>query len=253
MLPLTSVFLYKVSYTKFPHPPRTLREAMFLEQPDFLAPAEVARLTQLAASIKLVDGRVSNPHNTTKANLQADVTDTGHAEASALVLAAFARSRPFQDFAMPRKIAPPLLSRYEPGMKYGPHADTAFMMVRRRTGSVMHFRSDLSCTIFLGDPRSYQGGELVLHVGTRPVVVKGAPGEAFVYPSTLLHEVRPVTAGQRLVAITFIESLVPDERNRNILFELKDILSLEGLKMDWVSRVRMEVALQNLTRRWAKS
>jgi PKHD-type hydroxylase len=225
---------------------------MFLEQQDFLNPAEVAQLTQLAASIKFVDGRVSNPHNTTKANLQADITDSRHDEASAIVLAAFARSRPFQDFAMPRKIAPPLLSRYEPGMKYGPHADVAFMAAQQG-GSVMHFRSDLSCTVFLGDPRSYEGGELMLHVGTRPVPIKGKPGEAFVYPSTLLHEVRPVTAGQRLVAITFIESLVPDEADRNTLFELKDVLSLEGLKMDWVSRVRMEVAVQNLTRRWAKS
>jgi PKHD-type hydroxylase len=224
---------------------------MFLEQPDFLNAAEVAQLTELAGRIKFVDGRVSNPHNTSKANLQADVSDAGHAQASALVQAAFHRSRPFQDFAMPRKIAPPLLSRYEPGMKYGAHADVAFMSALDQ-GGVMHFRSDLSCTVFLGDPRSYEGGELVLHIGTRPIAIKGRPGEAFVYPSTLLHEVRPVTAGQRLCAITFIESLVPDETERNTLFELKDVLSLEGLKMDWVSRVRMDVAVQNLTRRWSK-
>ena len=62
-----------------------------------------------------------------------------------------------------------------------------------------------------------------------------------------------MTAGQRLCAITFIESLVPDEADRNTLFELKDVLSLEGLKMDWISRVRMEVAVQNLTRRWSRS
>ena len=75
---------------------------MFLEQPDLLNPAEVAQLTQLAASIKFVDGRVSNPHNVTKTNLQGDISDSRHAEASATVLAALARSRPFQDFAMPR-------------------------------------------------------------------------------------------------------------------------------------------------------
>jgi PKHD-type hydroxylase len=116
----------------------------------------------------------------------------------------------------------------------------------------MQLRSDLSCTIFLNDPRSYEGGELVLHAGTLPVVIKGAPGEAFVYPSTFLHEVRPVTAGQRLVSITFIESLVPDERLRNTLFELKDIMSLEALKMDRVNWVRMDVALSNLTRLWSQ-
>jgi PKHD-type hydroxylase len=84
------------------------------------------------------------------------------------------------------------------------------------------------------------------------VAIKGQPGEAFIYPSTLLHEVRPVTAGQRLVSITFIESTVPAERKRNALFELKDVLSLEGLKMDWISRVRMEVVLNNLTRDWSE-
>ncbi len=136
-------------------------------------------------------------------------------------------------------------------MKYGAHADVAYMSVANGSSS-FQLRSDLSCTVFLNDPGSYQGGELVLHVGTLPIPIKGQPGDAFVYPSTLLHEVRPVVTGQRLVAITFIESLVPDEQDRNTLFELKEILSLEGLKMDWVSRVRMDVAIQNLMRRWSR-
>lgn len=225
---------------------------MFLEHPDFLTPAEVARLVQLAREIPFVDGRQSNPHNITKVNLQADTADGRHEESSRIVLDAFTRSRPFQDFAMPRKVAPPLLSRYEVGMKYGPHSDVAFMTLMTQ-GKMMALRSDLSATVFLSDPRSYEGGELVLHVGTRPVPVKGAPGEAFVYPSTFLHEVRPVKSGQRLVSITFIESLVPDQQDRNTLFELKDVLALEGLKMDWLSRVRMSVALENLTRRWSQS
>ena len=131
-------------------------------------------------------------------------------------------------------IAPPLLSRYEAGMKYGAHADVAFMAVHAPGGSTQ-LRSDLSCTVFLNDPRSYEGGELVLHLGTLPIPFKGLPGEAFVYPSTLLHEVRPVTSGMRLVSNTFIESLIPDERERNLLFEIQDVLALEGLKMDWTS------------------
>ena len=230
---------------------------MFLEQRDFLNPAEVARLTALARDIPFVDGRLSNPHNVTKTNLQADVGDGRHAQASRIVFDAFARSRPFQDFAMPKNVAPPLLSRYEPGMKYGPHADVAYMSVMLGPGASAgtgpgRMRSDLSATVFLNDPRSYEGGELILHVGTRPVAIKGLPGEAFVYPSTLLHEVRPVVSGQRLVAITFIESLVPDERHRNMLYELKEVAALEGLKMDWVSRVRMSVVLENLMRLWSQ-
>jgi PKHD-type hydroxylase len=224
---------------------------VFLEQRDFLTSAEVARLTALAREIPFVDERLSKPHPVTKTNLQPDAGDSNHAEASRIVFEAFARSRPFQDFAFPKTVAPPLLSRYEPGMKYGPHADMAFMVVMR-DDSPVSMRSDLSATVFLNDPRSYQGGELVLHIGTRPVAIKGLPGEAFVYPSTLLHEVRPVKSGERLVAITFVESLVPDERLRNTLFELKDVAALEGLKMDWVSRVRMAVALENLKRLWSQ-
>ena len=224
---------------------------MFLEQRDFLTQTEVTRLNELARALPFVEGRLSNPHNTTKLNLQGDIADTRHAEASRIVSDAFTRSRPFQHYAMPKFVAPPLMARYEAGMKYGPHSDVAYMTVMRGS-ALAPMRSDISATVFLCDPQSYDGGELVLHIGTKPVVVKGMPGELFAYPSTFLHEVRPVTRGQRLVAITFVESLVPDEGDRNALFELKDVLSLEGLKMDWVSRVRMSVVLENLTRRWSK-
>jgi PKHD-type hydroxylase len=223
---------------------------MFLEHRDFLTQAEVARLVTLSQRLKFVEGRLSNPANTSKVNLQADMGDPGYAESAQIVMAAFERSRTFRDFAFPRKIAPPLLSRYEPGMKYGAHADSAFMSVTTAQGT-LRLRSDISCTVFLNDPNSYEGGELVLHIGTRPVPVKGYPGEAFVYPSTLLHEVRPVRSGARLVSITFIESRVPDERHRAALYELSEVLALEGLKMDWTNRVRMEVVIQNLLRDWS--
>ena len=224
---------------------------MFLEQRDFLNRDEIARLVQLAGELTFIEGRLSNPNNITKVNLQADRRDDRYAESAQIVLDAFQRSRLFRDFAFPKVIAPPLLSRYEPGMKYGGHADVAFMNIAQPQGS-FKLRSDLSCTVFLNPPESYDGGELVLHVGTRPVGVKGQPGEAFVYPSTLLHEVRPVTRGTRLVSITFIESLIPEERERNMLYEIQDVLAIEGLKMDWVSRVRMEVVIQNLTRIWSR-
>ena len=224
---------------------------MYLQLRDFLAPHEVARMREIARVMPFVEGRASNPHNITKSNLQADVRDAGHAEVSRMGLAAFARSREFQDFALPKKIAPPLLARYEPGMKYGPHADLAFMRMDTEAG-LTRLRSDLSCTVFLNDPESYDGGELVLHLGTHPVAIKAMPGEAFVYPSTTLHEVSPVRSGQRLVMITFIESLIPDEQERNTVVELKEVLALEGLRMDWNSRVRMEVVIQNLTRQWAQ-
>jgi PKHD-type hydroxylase len=224
---------------------------MFQEIRDFLNPAEMARLIQLSTELRFVEGRLSNPANTSKVNLQTDQSDPRYPEAAQIVIEAFQRCRPFRDFAFPKRIAPPLLSRYEPGMKYGAHADAAFMSINTQSGAYQ-LRSDLSSTVFLSDPDSYEGGELVLHIGTLPIVIKGRPGEAFVYPSTTLHEVRPVRSGVRLVSITFIESLIPDERERNLVFEIKDVLGLEGLKMDWVSRTRLEAVAQNLTRMWSR-
>jgi PKHD-type hydroxylase len=221
---------------------------MFLELKDFMTPEEVARLRELATKVQFVDGRVSNPHNQAKNNLQATEADPYQAEASRVVATAFARSAPFRDFAFPRHIAPPLLARYEVGMTYGAHADTSHM----RFGIEIH-RSDLSATVWLHPPASYDGGELVVYLGTKPVVIKGEPGSIIVYPSTQLHEVTPVRRGQRLVAITFIESLIPDEFLRTQLYELSEVAALEGLKMTWESRVRLEAVRNNLLRLWSRN
>ena len=219
---------------------------MFLEIKGLLTPTEVARLTALSREVKFVEGRISNPANTTKDNLQADLGDPKYQESTDIVAQAFARSREFNDFAMPKRIAPPLLCRYEPGMKYGAHADAALIPLGDNP-----LRSDISCTVFIAEPSTYEGGELVTHLGTRPVVFKGEPGDAIVYPSTLLHEVKPVRSGQRLVSITFIESRIADEHRRNQLYELNEIGALEGLKMSWQNRVRLELVRQNLLRMWA--
>jgi PKHD-type hydroxylase len=219
---------------------------MFLEIKGLLTPAEVARLTALSREVKFVEGRISNPANTTKDNLQADLSDPKYSESTDIVAQAFARSREFNDFAMPKRIAPPLLCRYEPGMKYGAHADAALIPLGDNP-----LRSDISCTVFIAEPSTYEGGELVTHLGTRPVVFKGEPGDAIVYPSTMLHEVRPVRSGQRLVSITFIESRIADEHRRSQLYELNEIGALEGLKMSWQNRVRLELVRQNLLRMWA--
>src|ERR1700759_926984 len=220
---------------------------MFLEINDFLKAEEVARLRELATRVTFVDGRISNPHNQAKKNLQASETDPLHAESSKIVAEAFARSRPFRDFAFPAQVAPPMLARYEVGMTYGPHADTAHM----RFGNQVR-RSDLSATVWLNPPQDYDGGELVVHLGTRPVVIKGLPGSLVVYPSTQLHEVTPIRRGQRLVSITFIESMIPDEFLRPQLYELNEVAAIEGLKMSWEGRVRLEAVRNNLRRLWAR-
>ncbi len=220
---------------------------MFLAIKDFLTPEEVARLRELALKAQFVDGRISNPHNQAKNNLQVNEADPNYTESSKIVAAAFARSTSFRDFAFPKNVAPPLLARYEAGMAYGAHADVSHM----RLGTGM-LRSDLSATVWLNDPASYDGGELVIYLGAKPVVIKGEAGSLIVYPSTQLHEVAPVRRGQRLVSITFIESLIPDEFLRTQLYELNEVAALEGLKMEWGNRVRLEAVKNNLLRLWGR-
>jgi PKHD-type hydroxylase len=219
---------------------------VFLQIKNLLTAAEVARLTMLSREVRFVDGRVSNPANSTKDNLQVDYADPKYTESVQIVNAALARSREFVDFAVPRHVAPPLLCRYEPGMKYGAHADSAMIQVGNS-----RLRSDLSCTVFVSDPSTYDGGELSIEVGSLAIPFKGAAGEAFVYPSTMLHEVVPVRVGQRLVSITFIESYIADEHQRTQVYELNEIAALEGLSMKWESRVRLDVVRQNLMRMWS--
>jgi PKHD-type hydroxylase len=180
---------------------------------------------------------VSNPANTSKQNLQADPSDPKYAESVTIVGNAMTRSREFGSFAIPKRIVPPLLCRYEPGMKYGSHADAAIIQLPNTK-----IRSDLSCTVFIGDPAAYQ-----------TLAFKGAPGEAIVYPSTLLHEVVPVRSGQRLVSITFIGSHVADQHERLQVYELNEIAAIECLRMNPESRVRLDVVRQNLLRKWSNS
>ena len=219
---------------------------MFLEVRGVLSPQEARHLQQLAAQAPFVDGRISNPANETKQNLQADAQHPLAREAADMVNAALLRCREFRDYAFPRIIAPPLLARYEPGMKYGAHYDAAFM-----PAGAGPLRSDISATVFLSSPDSYDGGELAITLGARTVTFKLNPGDAVFYPSTTLHEVVPVRAGQRLVAITFVQSMVRDPVQRDTLYQLNEVAAQEGNKMRWENRMRLEGVRNNLLRAWS--
>lgn len=219
---------------------------MFLEIGEVLTRQEVDRVMAIAAETPFVDGRITNPHNLTKNNLQADYNHAGYRDSSQLIMQAMSRSEEFRHYTFPKRVAPPLLARYQLGMKYGAHADAAYLPMKPEP-----LRSDVSMTIFLSDPESYAGGELVIHLGAKPIAIKGKPGSAILYPSTTIHEVRPVTEGERLVAITFIESQIVDERYRELLYTLNEVAALEGLKMDWENRMRLEHVRHSLHRMWS--
>ncbi|MGH6993083.1 MAG: Fe2+-dependent dioxygenase [Caulobacteraceae bacterium] len=221
---------------------------MFLEIEGVLAPAEIARLTDLSKTAKFAEGRLSSPHSKVKNNLQIDHADPIFAESSKLMAGALLRCEPFRNFAFPRILAPPMLAKYGPGMNYGIHSDAAFMPLGPRP-----LRSDLSCTLFIAEPSTYDGGELSIHLGARNVTFKGRPGAAVVYPSHFLHEVTPVTKGERLVALTFIESSIPDPANRELLWHLDEVAALEGFNMSWNNRTRLQYVRNNLRRIWGEA
>jgi len=218
---------------------------MLKEIPDLLTTAQVAELKRIAAAARFVDGRISNPHSTVKNNLQLD-DEAAYQRSAQLMLQALYGHEDFRNFAFPVAILPPLMTRYTPEMRYGAHADAAFLQVGKQA-----LRSDLSCTIFLGDPGGYEGGALKIRLGTRELAFKGAPGSAIVYPSDRLHEVEQVTKGERFVAITFIQSRIADPFRRELLYELNEVAALEGLKMDPENYARLQLVQANLLRHWA--
>jgi PKHD-type hydroxylase len=221
---------------------------MFLHVDNLLTPAEVQTIADIARQARFIDGKLSNPHNVTKDNVIGDnANDPMARQAGQIALAALQRSEPARNFTFPKRVPAPMLLRYDVGMKYGAHIDAAFLPI-----GAQPLRSDVACTIFIGNPGDYTGGELVIHLGTEITRIKGPPGSAVFYPSTRVHEVTPVTSGSRLVMITFIESQIPDEVQRELLYTLGEVRALEGLKMDWHNRTHLEYVIANLLRMWSR-
>lgn len=217
---------------------------MFKQLDNLLGTSDLAALRKIAASAHFVDGRISNPHSKVKNNLHLSDQQAYQASADILAKALFG-SEAFRNFAFPKRIAPPLITRYEPGMHYGLHPDSAMMQIGKEV-----LRSDLSCTIFLNEPDSYKGGALRIVLGNATLRFKGPAGSAIVYPSTTLHEVEKVESGQRLVAITFIQSQIADDAKRNLLYELNEVAALEGLNMSFENYSRLQSVQFNLLRQW---
>ncbi|MGB3472780.1 MAG: Fe2+-dependent dioxygenase [Erythrobacter sp.] len=220
---------------------------MFRLIKNVLSTQQVAQLKEIAGKATFVDGKISNPHSQAKSNLQMHDQNLQQSAVDIMAQALFA-NEDFVNFAIPTQFAPPLICRYTPGMKYGLHPDAALMGV----GNVS-IRSDLSCTLFLNDPNSYEGGALRIVLGTEELRFKGPVGSAIVYPSHTLHEVEEVTKGERLVAITFIQSQVPDSFQRELLYELNEVAAVEGNAMSHESYTRLQAVQFNLKRMWTRS
>ncbi|QLC23792.1 Fe2+-dependent dioxygenase [Parasphingopyxis algicola] len=207
---------------------------------------DIKELREIIETATFVDGKISNPHSLVKDNLHLN-DEKAYERSSTIMTNALLRNEEFRSFAFPRKIAPPLITRYQKGMRYGLHPDMAFM--QSVDGPV---RSDISCTIFLQDPSQYEGGALHIKQSDGHMRFKGELGSAIIYPSTTLHEVEEITKGERIVGITFIESQIADPFKRELLYELNDVAALEGANMSAESFTRIQTVQQNLFRRWGE-
>ena len=151
--------------------------------------------------------------------------------------------------ARPRRFSNLLVSQTADGGRYGAHVDNALM-----GSGPSRMRTDLSFTLFLTPPADYEGGELVIHSTAGAQSIKGEPGQLVLYPSSSIHEVRPVTKGKRVVCVGWIESMVADPVQRELLFDLENLrVSLRRqLAPDAVERITLDKSIANLLRMWAQ-
>ena len=152
-----------------------------------------------------------------KNNQQLPDSDDASVAVSAFIQLALQRNDLFSSYTMPNRIHSPRFNRYEEGGEYGTHFDGAIMVI---PGTSIMFRPDISATVFLTDPKDYEGGELEVDYLDGKVSYKLTPGQMVLYPSNTLHRVRPVTRGSRISAIFWLQSLIADEETRNLLFDL---------------------------------
>jgi PKHD-type hydroxylase len=166
------------------------------------------------------------------------------------ILGRLGRHPEFISAALPQRIYPPKFNCYRDGGSSGAHVDRALMQI---PGTNLTLRTDLSATLFLAEPDEYEGGELEIEGPFGVQAVKLEAGDMVLYPSSSLHRVTPVTAGARLAAFFWIQSLVQDEGERSLLYDLDQ--SIQGLtasgRRDDPDLLRLTGVYHNLLRRWA--
>jgi PKHD-type hydroxylase len=219
-------------------------EIMYLVIADVLSADEVEEARGVLEAAEFVDGRATAGWHAraVKHNLQAGRGDRAIEGLRAKLAARIKENTLFRMFARPRQLTPLILSRYEPGMAYGSHVDDAM---------IGGMRTDISFTLFLDDPDSYEGGALVIETMAGEEAVKLPAGSMVVYPSTTLHRVDPVSRGARRAAVGWARSLVRHAEQREILFDLDT--TVEELRRSDAPRPALDRIMKtrsNLLRMW---
>jgi len=224
---------------------------MLLHIPDVLTGDPLARARQRLESAGWVDGRITAGHQSArvKDNLQLPDDHPAAREIGEQIIGALQRHALFISAALPLRVFPPLFNRYEGGRAFGNHVDNA---VRQVPGTPHQIRTDLSATLFFTGPDEYDGGELVVEDTYGIHSVKLPAGHMVLYPSSSLHHVRPVTRGVRIASFFWIQSMVRDDGERTVLFDLDTAIQRVNVDVpDHPSAVQLTGVYHNLLRRWA--
>ena len=221
---------------------------MLIEIPELLNPAQLHKIHELLAGAPFVDGKL------TAGMAAARVKDNEELEQDPqllqrlyrILMASVGQNARFRSFALPNRVADFIFARYRPGMHYGDHVDDPIMGGGK-------FRTDVSMTVFLNEPDTYEGGELVIRTPFGDKQVKLAAGSAVVYPSSSVHHVADVTQGERLVALTWMQSFVRNAAQRELLFELDQAREyLLRNEPDTEHAKAVDRSYANLLRMWAE-
>ena len=221
---------------------------MMLHVPGVLTPAQVADIRRELDATDWTDGRATvGPQGAqVKRNRQLPETSPLAVKLGEVILGALARNALFVSAALPLRTVPPLFNRYEGGEHYGLHIDGS---VRAVPGAAMPLRTDVSCTLFLCEPDEYDSGELVVvdTYGTHDV--KLPAGDLILYPSTSLHRVEPVTRGVRRASFFWVQSMVRDDAQRTLLFDMDTAIQrLKQTDADAAALLQLTGCYHNLLR-----
>ncbi|WP_064574226.1 Fe2+-dependent dioxygenase [Cupriavidus gilardii] len=227
---------------------------MLVQIPDVLTPEEIRYCRERVERSQWVDGRVTagDLAAQSKYNLQIPVDSAEARELGELVLTALGRNPTYHSAALPLRVMPPMFNRYDSAMNFGTHVDNAIRTVPGTGG--MRIRADVSSTLFLSDPDEYEGGELVIQDLYGSHTVKLPAGHLVVYPASSLHRVTRVTKGSRWASFFWAQSMVKDDGQRRMLYEL-DLAIIEIRKQlgdDKDAVLALVNHYHNLLRRWAE-
>lgn len=225
---------------------------MLLRIPSVLGAGQVAKFRARLDAARWVDGNATSGHQSAKAkaNEQLPEASVEARELGEEVLQALSRSALFFSAALPRQVFPPLFNRYREGMTFGNHVDTA---IRSHASLPVRIRTDLSATLFLSAPGDYDGGELLIEDTYGAQQVKLDAGDMVLYPATSLHRVAPVTRGTRVASFFWIQSMVRDDAQRTLLFDLDmAIIRLTQEAPRSEALVPLTGTYHNLLRMWAE-